>query len=360
MRLGEITVGSPGKYMRGPSKTFSRGIVIRKTPTAAQTALLAGGYMLIYVFDAVPLIYGYRAEFTEQTVRPDFIKNFKSNIEPAARQGVDEQSNELEVEKNGYYLNISDLTPTMYTLRRMIRERPKLAMVLQAHRSLYLDLKIAYNERNAEKMLATVDRIFEYVVALPPAGPTRARKIAALERLFDTGAPAQYCGTETPEEIEPSDDPEAQPGERGHAQGACKLYAWLQPFLEEFNYHELLLQQLPGTRALKMTAAGIYLLNENERRTTDINIVEPPVLNEMAPKGLAEPPPEHQNSTRWMVESKLYKLYENRLPKIFKKLNLKFKKTVFTTMREGEVLHAPVWEICTPRSELAARAFRCF
>ena len=353
--LGAIKIGDEELYAPKHAPELTRGVVVKKTAQAVYTRPRDGGLVLPYVLSTAPYFNGYRPEINEQTILPDFTKIISCNLEDTLRTIVNCASAEIGIDAKNCRYDLLDIQPILREIDESRPEKPAPALIHATHRSLYLDLKIAYAAGDAQKMLHALERIFVYVV--PPVAPTAtSEKLAALQALC-AAKPETFktSGKPVPQMMAVPDDNLGM-----ITKPPVKLYELLQPFLIEFKYHERLQKHIPGTAVLKLPNDMIFLNHVKENRWTQVNIAQKPILHEMAPKA-AQARRQHDYAPHLAHrESAIFNLYQVTLPKIFKKLNLRFKKVLLSPWLNQDTMKTPVWEILTPPAELAQRDFRVF
>ena len=186
-KLAEIKIGDEGPYLRiKRSQEISRGVVIKKTSTAAFTKLLGNGYILPYVMDNAPMFWGYRSGLQPAQIKKDLKKNITIDFEKLLLQQIKDGSARISLPNIAemFNLDIEDANALMYGAKRFNEAWPGQNLTQLAQRSLYLDLKLAYQDCAPERALEIINRIFNYILPVDFAD-RKTEKSAALKKIFD-------------------------------------------------------------------------------------------------------------------------------------------------------------------------------
>ena len=229
--------------------------------------------------------------------------------------------------------------PHLNKLRRLIdlnkyllREEnaPEFALRLR-HLSLYCAAREYYNRDNFPELGRVLAQIFNYGPEVPP--PASPAQENFLRQLKSTAAPTEA------------------------------LYKTLEPYLVKFGYAAALQKRFSQVKKINMPSGVVRFYANDGRLIARPNLAKPEV-NDLVPANYKLPgfPTGHDRIYQW---------YEKTLLKIFKKLNLSYRRVPIYGWRKNhagavegdnprERIMVTGWEITTPKEELQTRALTVF
>ena len=301
----------------------------------------------------IPRVYdlaygdGFSPRLTPEIVQQDFVKKIDMTALPDHVKKIAQFKKFGDpVDTLGRLLNFNDIQENTRSVEDWGKRPPRVQRMHEAHITQYVDLVRAYILRDAPALLHALNKIFDYVVEIDFT-EAAAEKIKYLENFLQT-APLY------PAEFKQEESEERQLGQRPPK--ALPLYELLQPFLYEFNYHQLLLNNFPTLRPLPETGPPKYVY-DTRQDIVNLKITAPPQVGDVPPQTFNLPP---GVKACYPVRpfSKMYYWYEDTLRQVFKELNLAYKRTPLVSNKTiKKYAEAYGWEIVTPPAELATRLF---
>ena len=244
----QIAALRPGDIIYRPcrlgSSEIDRCTVISATPRrieyceAGRDSLIVAAYNLTYR-------EGFRKGITKNSVRGDFVKKINLADRLALTGGLSKYKDFIDTADDlAGMLNFNDINQKAYRSFHWAYLNSTKRYIHAAHLTHYPDLVWGYLLRDAPRMLAAINKIFDYVVRGNYQEKT-AEKIAYLENLFKTAPryPGEYSKQfDTSGKTPPRHFP--------------LTYEILQPFLMEFDYHKPLLENFSSLKLLPKVWAG--------------------------------------------------------------------------------------------------------
>ena len=325
INIGDIVLTNWG-FKKRVVKKQAQGVHVRAVPACD----------LLPVVYNLPYYNGFRPGLTFAQISKELVLSYNTGmLVEAEALGQDPEYHWAAGDFDPRQLNYSCLLQNINSAEAWKKKPNETRLLHQAHLEHYRQLVLTVIDKNAEAMLAALNKIFHYVGEAAWEENPREKVSYLREWLKDKN------NLKVKEVVKwPTEDP--------------PLFSRLQDFLLKFEYDKKIMALVPAIK--KLGSPGV-LCHEKYHLDYYRLLPPPPEIDQLAWPNTVDAAAEFMQLPN---RDGIYDWYENILPKIFKKLNITYRRAELKTAKPVKAPIAYGWEITTSIEELKQRPLVLF